>query len=247
MVPSGNLALVPFAVVSASILGSAHCVGMCGGLILAVAPTNISKTFYHLGRGLGYTLLGFLAGYLGKKAFDSDGFLLLTWFGICFMSFGLVFLGVQRIVSPDSHPGISSLHSKLVHSIMARLIRYRAYYHGVFVLGWLSSLIPCSWLYSFVLAAAALGDPKKGALALFAFWLGTLPALGLGTYFVQKFIRPIGLFSPRISGILLVLAGFATLYLRSVPFISNPMGQERTVINQLNCLFHARKDGRTHQ
>ena len=55
----------------ASLLGSAHCAGMCGGFIAYYsAKANNSSTShiaYHIGRLLTYTILGVLAGLLGHQ------------------------------------------------------------------------------------------------------------------------------------------------------------------------------------
>ena len=50
-------------------------------------------------------------------------------------------------------------------------------------IGLLTTLLPCGWLYAFVMTAAGTGHPVSGALVMAVFWLGTLPmlvALGAG-------------------------------------------------------------------
>ena len=63
------------AVLVASLLGSLHCVGMCGPLAIWAAGVDkmarartlwLSTGLYHLGRGLTYTLVGIAAGALGQ-------------------------------------------------------------------------------------------------------------------------------------------------------------------------------------
>ena len=59
-----------FAVLVASVAGSLHCVGMCGGLMLAVSAPK-KRWFYHVGRGVSYATIGLLAGFLGSGLYHS--------------------------------------------------------------------------------------------------------------------------------------------------------------------------------
>ena len=56
---------------AASIAGSVHCVGMCGGLMLAATGTKLgAQAAYHLSRLLAYFSIGALSGFLGKQIFS---------------------------------------------------------------------------------------------------------------------------------------------------------------------------------
>ncbi len=69
------------AVVTASVMGSMHCVGMCGPLAIwasgggeQVGPKTLfsSTSLYHLGRMITYTIAGVIAGLIGS-AIDFGG------------------------------------------------------------------------------------------------------------------------------------------------------------------------------
>ena len=65
--------MVPFAIIAASIIGSIHCVGMCGALAMtAGAQSKKGLANYHIGRLLGYFSVGALAGFLGSEFINSD-------------------------------------------------------------------------------------------------------------------------------------------------------------------------------
>ena len=74
-----------------------------------------------------------------------------------------------------------------------------------------STLLPCGYLYAFVFTAAATGHPGKAALAMAAFWLGTLPALlGLGLltrYCSQTFLYRL----QNLTPILLIIFGILAI------------------------------------
>ena len=51
------------------------------------------------------------------------------------------------------------------------------------VIGLLTALLPCGWLYAFAIVAARTGSILFGAAVMAAFWLGTVPilaSLGVG-------------------------------------------------------------------
>lgn len=60
--------LIPLLVLIASLMGSMHCLGMCGAIVSVLKPTPAGVASYHLGRLLGYLSLGGLAGLAGGAA-----------------------------------------------------------------------------------------------------------------------------------------------------------------------------------
>ncbi len=73
------------AIATASLLGSLHCVGMCGPLALWASGSaeasrlrgGVASAAYHLGRGVCYTLVGLAGGLLGRTV-EWGG----AWFGV---------------------------------------------------------------------------------------------------------------------------------------------------------------------
>jgi hypothetical protein len=79
------------------------------------------------------------------------------------------------------------------------------------VIGLLSTLLPCGWLYMFVAPAAATGSPAGGALVMAAFWAGTLPVMaGLGLL-AQRALGPLRRRLPVVTAAALVVIGLLTL------------------------------------
>ena len=73
-------------------------------------------------------------------------------------------------------------------------------------LGLSSALLPCGWLYAFVVLAAGTGSAGRGATLLLAFWAGTVPALlGLGLS-LGRLTALLGARLPRLSAALIALA-----------------------------------------
>lgn len=178
-------------------LGSfGHCVGMCGPLTVAfslgqgktVAPWRF-HLWLNLGRILSYASVGLLLGAV-SSTLVAGGQLAGVGSGMrqaiaIFTGLLLIFLGLRQI-NPESLPRLPLLHP-LQGNIHDRLSRWMnqlsLHNHGgvPLLLGMCWGLIPCGFLYTAQLKAAATGNPLIGGLAMLAFGLGTTPMmLGVG-------------------------------------------------------------------
>jgi sulfite exporter TauE/SafE len=210
-----------WAVLAASLLGSPHCAGMCGGFVAFYAGGEAARgarrlathAAYHGGRLLTYMLLGVAAGILGRgldlagsAAGLQRGAALAA--GLLMMAWGLLWLLQARGLRLA--PRLPRPVQRLVQEALAQL-GGRPPLVKALALGLLSTLLPCGWLYAFALSAAGTGDPLVGALVMAVFWLGTLPvlmALGLG---VQALAGPLRRHLPALSALLLLAIGAWTV------------------------------------
>ena len=175
------------ATLAASLLGSLHCAGMCGGLVafaVGAAPRRrllSPQLAYHGARAACYLLLGACSGALGA-ALDLGGASLgLGRLAALLAGLAMLGLGVAALLrARGSIPGAASSAtgplSRLFQRGHAAAGRCGPLQRALLV-GALSGLIPCGWLYAFVLVAAGMGSARGGAAVMAAFWLGTLPAL----------------------------------------------------------------------
>ncbi|MEM9916063.1 MAG: sulfite exporter TauE/SafE family protein [Planctomycetota bacterium] len=204
------------AVFLASVLGSLHCVGMCGAF-LAIAFTDVPSAgrwrlsvAYHGGRLVTYTALGVAAGSAGSLL-DLGGALAginsvaLPLAGLTVIAFGVIGLMRQRGVS------IKRLHLpqawvKKVHQLQGLAMQMQPTQRAL-TIGLLTTLLPCGWLYAFAATAAGTASSLVGGLVMMVFWSGTLPALvscGVG---VQALAGPIGRRLPGLTCIALIVFG----------------------------------------
>lgn len=209
-----------------SLLGSLHCVGMCGGFVAFYSGTNgaggksatVAHLTYNLGRLSTYLVLGAIAGAvggtvnlasrasgLGEIATLVAGSLIVLW------GLALLLQATTQLRLPTPR-WLDRLLSKVLPRLHSKPPVIRA-----LVLGMSSTLLPCGWLYGFAVTAAGTGSAVTGALLMGAFWLGTLPAmLGVG-FGAQKVARLLG---PRLGvlmPVMLVVMGVATLANRGGP------------------------------
>jgi sulfite exporter TauE/SafE len=82
------------------------------------------------------------------------------------------------------------------------------------LLGLGSALLPCGWLYAFVLVAAGTGSAASGAAAMAAFWLGTVPALLGVSAGARLLARRLGRRLRTVGAAALVLVGVSTVVTR---------------------------------
>lgn len=167
------------------LMGGAHCVGMCGGIVAAMSfqtgrrqPLRLLLG-YNLGRVASYVAAGALAGLLGSAAFLTrtllplqQGLYLLAQ--VVLILLGLYLAGLDQTVLALEHVG-GHLWRRL-QPLLGRLLPVtslpRALAAGA-LWGWL----PCGLVYSVLVVALASGGAIQGGLYLLAFALGTLPNL----------------------------------------------------------------------
>ncbi|GKT08437.1 sulfite exporter TauE/SafE family protein [Desulforhabdus sp. TSK] len=217
---------------SIGFLGSLHCLGMCGPLVLAyslhlkpdVSSSVTTLAFplrlgffhhlgFHLGRLLTYGLLGTLAAGL-FRAVD-----LSRWFyhGRSAMSYVagglLVFLGLvllKAIPLPERLSALSSPQVSLLGRWMHPLFRSKTIPSKV-LLGMATGLIPCCLSWAMIVTAASTGHPVQGFVTMVLFGCGTVPPLfftGLCASFLSQRVRFLG---EKVAGISIVFMGIVLL------------------------------------
>lgn len=206
------------AVAVASLLGSVHCAGMCGPFVALLAPPGRPRlaidATYQAGRLSGYVALGAVAGALGA-ALDLSGAafglqrLALVAGGAGLVAFGLVTLAGTLGLELGRRRGPGRL-ARLTRGLQARAARAEPRRRAALV-GLSTSLLPCGWLYAFVLSAAATGSPAHGALAMAAFWVGSVPALTAVGVAARRLLGPLQRRAPALGALLLVALGLAAL------------------------------------
>ncbi len=182
---------LPFVFVS-GLLGSAHCLGMCGPFAVAIGAraatwkANLARqAVYTLGRVFTYSFLGACAGFGGASVAGNSP----TWVqipailaiaaGMFLIYQGLATAGAirpwswhwQRGKPQPTQPCLAaSFFSTFLHAPTAR---------GVFLAGLLTGFLPCGLVYAFLTLAASTSSLPIGALTMAVFGLGTAPIMML--------------------------------------------------------------------
>lgn len=178
----------PLLVVS-GMLGSAHCLGMCGPLALTLgtaAPgwrANLRRQLaYSAGRIFTYAVLGAAAAFAATRlirtlpGWTNVPAVLSIAAGILLVWQGLLAAGVIKnhgVAGGTACPGAAAFRGLLTARGTVE----------AFVAGLFTGLLPCGLLYGMLAYAASRHDLLEGLAAMTAFGLGTVPAMvaaGLG-------------------------------------------------------------------
>jgi len=209
------------AAVVAGLLGSAHCIGMCGGISgLFAVNANVASLrsnlpfalTYNLGRVISYAVLGLIVGGFGSVVVKASpgiasGVRILS--GIVIILVGLKVAFDLRLLNAIERMG-ASLWSRIApaaRGLVPVTSLRRALGLGL-VWGW----FPCGLVYSMLLIAATSANATDGAIIMVAFGLGTMPAMvmtGLGAARLAQIMRRK---NARLGlGLLIVTLGLLTI------------------------------------
>lgn len=193
------------------LLGSLHCVGMCGPIafLLPVDRSNTSRktlqiAVYHLGRILSYSILGLLFGLLGKSLY------LFGWQQQLSIAVGVVMILIVLIPNRAlnsyriSRP-IYNVISRLKSSMGAALKKKTT--DTFFTIGFLNGFLPCGLVYMAVFGAMAAGNAMEGSLYMAVFGLGTLPLMTTAIYFGNFLTHKIKRRITKAVPVIIVLVG----------------------------------------
>jgi len=211
--------------------GVGHCIGMCGGIVVAYTSAKIEPTSsyiqqtashlsYNFGRVATYSILGAIFGFVGQVvAFTpTTKGVLFVLTGILMILAGLSLVGNIKFL--NSAEWSVSKYGWYQNSFR-KLISSKSY-GSFFLLGMLNGIIPCGLVYSFAIFAASTASPLYGAIVMAIFGLATIPALFfLG--FITKFLQRGSLRGTmmKLAALLVILYGGMTLF-KGYNFIAHP-------------------------
>lgn len=201
----------------ASLLGSWHCAAMCGGFVACCSGSAKAKfaptITYNLGRLFTYILLGAAAGVLGQSVDLAGntlgiGRLAAIIVGVLLIAWGV--LGYQPSSTASAGPTIlGRLQAFLFNGVFKRLPQ--SWVWRSLLIGLMTGLLPCGFLYGFVFLAAATGNLLDGSLVMLVFWLGTVPALSAVSFMARYCVPKLGRLAPKLASALLIIAGVFSL------------------------------------
>lgn len=219
------------------LVGSFHCVGMCGPIAFALPlnrTTTLTKTigilFYNLGRISTYVLLGTLLGVFGKG---------LKLAGILQqVSIGIGILIILYVLVPSLMKRISftstyylKFNSWVKNKLGKRLVKQSN--ASLLVLGLLNGLLPCGMVWVAMVGSIAYGSISFGAIFMLFFGLGTFPMMFALPYFSSSISASIRTKMTRAIPYIMVLFGVLFI-LRGlnldIPYVSPPLSEDGTEV-----------------
>ncbi len=223
------------------LLGSAHCVGMCGGFALSIGVgaksfrANLQRQLvYTLGRVLTYSFFGVAAGYAGFWLSRRAGTLVHVQAGLsilagCVLLFqGLLALGFlpRGLLGSIKLGGTPCLAGTFVGPFLTS-----PGWLNVLLAGVLTGFLPCGLVYGFLTLASSSASILQGLLTMCAFGAGTAPIMiltGAGGSLLSHSARRHLL---RVSAVCVLLCGLVSLA-RGVAYV-----QFRATAEAASCPF----------
>jgi len=196
------------------LLGTGHCVGMCGPLVLALPGRErrlAPHLLYHFGRMNTYVFFGAILGGLGQvlQAGGEKLLAMTTWIQIgmtLFSSLFLLWFGLSKLgimpapkwmkaANPQLIPGFKMFQKELIN-LQGNLSYY--------LLGVLFGFLPCGLSYAAFAVALSTGQLLQGASVVFIFTLGTIPGLLIVGVTASKLFQKYRESSDLIAGLVMV-------------------------------------------
>ncbi len=211
------------------LVGSLHCIGMCGPIAVALPLGNKGWGYrvfggltYNVGRIISYAVLGAVFGLLGQ-GIEMAG--LQKWASILI---GAVM--VLSVIAPAIFKGKVKLEQILFGYAGKMIGKFRKLFKissipSLFTIGILNGFLPCGLVYVAIAGAINTNSITDGVFFMILFGLGTLPVmlamplLGnmVGVKFRKKYSFVLDVFIV-VLGILFILRGLSL----GIPYISPP-------------------------
>jgi sulfite exporter TauE/SafE len=206
------------------LLGTGHCLGMCGPLVVAL-PGRFqcwnAHVLYHLGRLTTYTLVGVVLGGIGSglapyaaAAENPMAWLahlqaaLLVFAAIFLVVFGLMRMGIMR--EPDwlaaTGPAAIPAFGRAVRSAM-----HHNKIPSLFFAGLMLGMLPCGLSYAAFARSLAAGSWLDGGLLTLCFGIGTLPGMLLLGTGASAFFRRYRVQTELAAGLLMITMALSLL------------------------------------
>lgn len=231
-----------FSALAVGFFGSAHCIGMCGPIAIALPVPNsgafnfiAGRVLYNIGRIFTYSFLGALFGLLGSRIVIAG-----------FQQFVTIFLGfiILLIVLTPFKYKAKVTQNKLVQKISTPIksgigeLFKKGTASSMFLIGVLNGFLPCGLVYIAIAGAIASGDAVSGMLYMILFGLGTFPAMFAATIFGKfinlnlrrKLAKAVPVFA-IVLAVLFILRGMAL----GIPYISPKISAQTVSQSEMEC------------
>lgn len=213
-------------------LGSFHCIGMCGPIVLALPSHQqhryvkvYSSLLYNFGRVITYGILGLIFGLLG------EGIYLGGLQQIVSIATGAIIVLVVLFpyILPAKMKQFSLMNYPWFKNIFSKLFKSESYL-AYLLIGLINGLLPCGFVYIALSGALLVGDTLQGSIFMMLFGIGTIPAMFslamAGSFVSLNFRNKIKKSIPYLSvivGLILILRGLNL----GIPYISPVMSHEK--------------------
>lgn len=219
------------------ILGTAHCLGMCGPFALAIGSTApdwsralARQTAYTAGRVFTYGVLGAVAGFCGARLISTVPTLVNIPAALAIVAGALLVIQGFQATGLFRKRGVGPASgSCLAGGFFAQFLRQPGT-SGVFLAGMLTGFVPCGLLYGILALAMSTHSVVLGATTLVVFGMGTAPAMmiagvsgrlmGLAT---RRWLYAVAAWCLILTGVVSVVRGVSFIAVADGPIARCPL------------------------
>lgn len=224
------------------LVGSLHCIGMCGPIAIALPVSdsnNLSfftgRILYNLGRVVTYSFLGAILGLLGGKIALAGAQQVVS-----------IILGaiiITAVLLPQKYKNYFAQHpitqrfAQPLKENIGVLFR-KGTFSAMFLIGILNGFLPCGLVYVALAGAVASGDAISGAAVMILFGLGTVPAMFAATIFgkfinvgIRTKIRKAVPVLAILLGVIFILRGMNL----GIPYLSPKLPAQAEISSEMEC------------
>lgn len=224
------------------LVGSLHCIGMCGPIAIALPvpdSNNLSfftgRILYNLGRVVTYSFLGAVLGLVGSKIALAGAQQIVS------IVLGAII--IIAVILPQKYKNYFAQHpviQKLAHPLKSNigLLFSKGTFSAMFLIGILNGFLPCGLVYVALAGAIASGDAISGAAVMILFGLGTVPAMFAASVFgkfinigIRTKIRKAVPVLAIILGVIFILRGMNL----GIPMLSPKVSTQTEVSSEMQC------------
>ena len=221
------------------LLGSFHCVGMCGPIALSLPLKHDSDwekfsgaLFYNSGRIITYTVFGFIFGIIGKSV---ALFGYQQWLSVILGVLIIFFIIIPKRFSSFKNQNFILAFFEKLRSALGKLF-LKKNFSSLFSIGLLNGLLPCGLVYMAAAVAVSTGEVANSMIFMAFFGLGTLPMMWSIAFFgnyvsidIRQKIRKAYPYMMTLLACLLILRGMGL----GIPYVSPKVNLEKKVV--INC------------
>ena len=168
------------------LVGSFHCLGMCGPIAMALPMGHrnngsrlVGGAIYNMGRIFTYSFFGLILGLAGNFLISPEIQNTVS------IAFG-VFIGIYLLLPSKTKTSLKIAPSQILLVRLRKQIAKFLYIENnssLFGIGMLNGLLPCGMIYLALTSSFLAGSAVKGSLFMFSFGLGTFPTMLAAVFF----------------------------------------------------------------
>ena len=200
------------------ILGSGHCIGMCGALVSGffMKTGGYTKSYlpylsYHSARILVYTLVGMVAAILGVALVST---------GLVGKLQGILQIVVGALVIVLALDILGVLPWRISFGFLPTRVLSRGFARaaasgttaGAALGGLVNGLMPCSLTLAMAVKATTVSSLFDGGLLMLVFGLGTLPSMLFVSVAFGKLGTKVRGLMLKIAALIVIVMGVSTMY-----------------------------------